>query len=94
MKIICVLIVAGIFCHRISAEPSSARAIQIISPKNHAFNLESDELNEIIKNDELKNRHVVVVGIAGAFRQGKSFLLNFFLKYLYAQENCIQRVFY
>lgn len=63
----------------------SARAIQIITPVNHAFQLQLEELKQIFEADNIKDRDCVVVSIAGAFRKGKSFLLNFFLKYLYAQ---------
>lgn len=63
----------------------SARAIQVVAPVNHSFHLELNELKEILEVDDIKNRHVVIVSVAGAFRKGKSFLMNFFLKYLYAQ---------
>lgn len=68
-----------------SADFDSAGPIQIVTPINQAFELEIDELNHILDVDEIKDRHIAVVSIAGASRQGKSFLLNFFLKYLYAQ---------
>lgn len=68
------------------AQTDSKQAIQIISPtNNHSFELKLDELNKLLQADDIKDRHVVVVSIAGAFRQGKSFLLNIFVKYLYAQ---------
>lgn len=80
------LICIGILCEKISAEDiDSARAVQIVSPKNHTFNLELSDFKTIVKDDNIKNHHVVLVSIAGAFRTGKSFMLNFFLKYLYAQ---------
>lgn len=64
---------------------NAAQAIQIISQKDESFNLHLDELNTILSsNKELSERQIVVVSIAGPFRQGKSFLLNFFLKYLNA----------
>lgn len=63
----------------------SARPIQILTPVNHQYELQLDVLKEILEHDDIKNRQVVAVSIAGAFRKGKSFLLNFFLKYLYAQ---------
>lgn len=86
MKLVYLLICIGILYHKISAEmTNSAKAIQIISPKYHSFNLELSEFRKIVEDDNMKDRHVVIVSIAGAFRQGKSFLLNFFLKYLYAQ---------
>lgn len=60
-------------------------AVRIISTENHRFDLKADALQQILGADELKDRNVVVVSIAGSLRNGKSFLLNFFLKYLYAQ---------
>lgn len=67
------------------ADFDSAGPIQIVIPKNQAYELEINELNHILDADDIKDRHIVVVSIAGASRQGKSFLLNFFLKFLYAQ---------
>lgn len=66
-------------------ESDSARAIQIVYPDNHKFKINMNEFNKIQNANDIKDRHVVVVSIAGAFRKGKSFLLNFFLKYLNAQ---------
>ncbi|XP_055308601.1 atlastin-like, partial [Sitodiplosis mosellana] len=62
-----------------------ARAIQIIYTDNHIFKINTNEFNQIPNINNIKDHHVVVVSIAGAFRKGKSFLLNFFLKYLNAQ---------
>lgn len=78
-----IIIVA--FCFSCTADFNSAGPVQIVVPVNHSFELEIDELKHILDADEIKDRHVVVVSIAGALRQGKSFLLNFFLKYLYAE---------
>lgn len=66
-----------------------ATAIQIVDLVDHSFHLKSDDFKSILERDEIKDRNVVVVSIAGAFRQGKSFLLNFFLKYLCAQVICV-----
>lgn len=66
---------------------NSAKAIQIIKPIDHTFHLESNYFKSIFDSDDLKDRDVVIVSIAGDLRKGKSFLLNFFLKYLYAQVN-------
>lgn len=68
-----------------SSDQKSGEAIQIIKPENQQFELQLDTLKQIFEADELKDRHVVVVSIAGPYRKGKSFLMNFFLNYLYAQ---------
>lgn len=36
---------------------------------------------------DVANNAVMIVAIAGALRKGKSFLLDFFIKYLEAQVN-------
>lgn len=63
----------------------SAKPIQIIKKQNHLFHLELDEIEPILGSEELKNRHVVIVSIAGDLRKGKSFLLSFCIKYLNAR---------
>lgn len=81
---VCVLLI-GILCHKTVADFDSAGPIQIVLPVNQSFQLELNELNHILNANEIKDRNVVVVSMAGAFRSGKSFLLNFYLKYLYAK---------
>lgn len=68
-------------------------AVQIISTENHQFDLDEDALQRILGANELKDRNVVVISIAGSLRNGKSFLLNFFLKYLYAQVSAFGAMF-
>lgn len=65
----------------------TAEAIQIVqvNEEAHSFRLAEEELTRIILKDNIKNRDVVIVSVAGAFRKGKSFLLDFFLRYLYAR---------
>lgn len=87
MNFVFILFVVSAFGYNISfAKRESSQAIQIISStNNHSFELKLNELNKLLQVTEIKDRNVVIVSIAGAFRQGKSFLLNFFIKYLYAQ---------
>jgi len=60
------------------------RPVQIIeiSDEDHSFKLNEDALNKILSNEKVKDLPVCVVSVAGAFRRGKSFLLDFFLRYL------------
>lgn len=64
---------------------SKAKALQIVRIKNHEYELDEELLASVLNRREIKDRKVVVISIAGAFRKGKSFLLGFFLRYLYAQ---------
>lgn len=84
--VICIPLIFGIFHYKVLAEePNSPKAVRIVTPVNHSFHLELDELKLILENDNIKDRQISVVSIAGAYRQGKSFLVNFFVKYLNAQ---------
>lgn len=84
LSIACVLIFG--LCRQTSCEDLDlARPIQIVTPVNHTFRLEVENLKQILEMDNIKDHQVVVVSIAGAFRKGKSFLLNFFIRYLNAQ---------
>lgn len=57
----------------------------ILAGDDHTFTLDEDALAEILLRDEVKDRNVVVVSVAGAFRKGKSFLLDFFLRYMHSK---------
>ena len=41
-------------------------------------------LNDIFDHPEVKNRKIVTFSVIGAFRKGKSFLLDYCLRFLYA----------
>jgi atlastin len=59
------------------------RPVQVVlAHPDHTFELDEDALSEILLHDDVKDRNVVVVSVAGAFRKGKSFLLDFFLRYM------------
>lgn len=54
----------------------------VLAHPNHTFELDEEALSDILLQDDIKDRSVVVVSVAGAFRKGKSFLLDFFLRYM------------
>lgn len=64
----------------------TAQPLQIVTTgENHTFVLDEDTLTDVLLQNQLKDRFVVVVSVAGAFRKGKSFLLDFFLRYMYSK---------
>ncbi|XP_065204023.1 atlastin-like [Planococcus citri] len=68
------------------AEPHPIPIVEVV-PKDgkheHAFiSMYTDALDEILLQDDIKDCNCVVLSVAGASRGGKSFLLNFILRYL------------
>uniref|UniRef100_A0A7E4W6Q6 GB1/RHD3-type G domain-containing protein n=1 Tax=Panagrellus redivivus TaxID=6233 RepID=A0A7E4W6Q6_PANRE len=67
--------------------------VQLIAANSNnpqAFRLNENALNAVLGHREIANKKIVIISVAGAFRKGKSFLLNFFLEYLYALQNAQQ----
>ncbi|XP_047459892.1 atlastin-2-like isoform X2 [Mugil cephalus] len=72
----------------VAVEEEKARPIQIVlaNEDEHSFELDAAALEKILLQDHVKDLNVVVVSVAGAFRKGKSFLLDFMLRYMYNQK--------
>lgn len=68
-------------------EVGVARPVQIVvaDEEEHSFLLQEEVLERLLLQEEVQDLHVVVVCVAGAFRKGKSFLLDFMLRYMYKQ---------
>ena len=65
--------------------PLKGYPVQIVVAKDdHSFELDEQQLEEVLLHPSIETKKVVVVSVAGAFRKGKSFLLDFFLRYLSA----------
>ena len=57
------------------------------TPVQERFVLLEDALRDVVSRPELRGLRVMVLSVAGAFQQGKSFLLNFILRFLqYAEQ--------
>jgi len=52
--------------------------------EEHSFTLDENALSQILNRPDVRDKPICVVSVAGAFRKGKSFLLNFMLRYLKA----------
>ena len=60
--------------------------VQIVAATDdHSFELNEELLEKILLENRVCNKKVCIVSVAGAFRKGKSFLLDFLLRYLNAQ---------
>lgn len=68
-------------------EEEKAGPVQIVlaNEDEHSFELDAAALEKILLQDHVKDLNVVVVSVAGAFRKGKSFLLDFMLRYMHRQ---------
>ncbi|KAK5898958.1 hypothetical protein CesoFtcFv8_008487 [Champsocephalus esox] len=68
--------------------PDVARPVQIVvaDEEEHSFLLREEALERLLLKEEVQDLNVVVVSVAGAFRKGKSFLLDFMLRYMYTQS--------
>lgn len=76
------------------ADGKKHEPIQLIEVGNdHKFTLNEESLKKILLQDDIKDRSVAIISVAGDLRKGKSFLLNFFLRYLYAKVSKKLKIF-
>ena len=54
----------------------------VVVNEDHSFTLDEEAISSILSQKDILDLPVVVISVAGAFRKGKSFLLNFLLRYL------------
>lgn len=76
------------YTNHLNGTTFKGHAVQVITPsEDHQFELDEEALESILLADRVKDKKVVVLSVAGAFRKGKSFLLDFCLRYLNSQVN-------
>ena len=78
------------FLEEVSPEVEKEMPIPIVIVNDdHTFSLDEDAIKSILLKKDIMHLPIVVISVAGAFRKGKSFLLNFLLRYLnrYNNEN-------
>ncbi|WKY06407.1 hypothetical protein Q1695_006530 [Nippostrongylus brasiliensis] len=66
----------------ITRGPHPVRIVEVVEDVDHSFELNVAALESILLDPRVADKKVAVIGVAGAYRMGKSFLLNFFLRYL------------
>ena len=79
----------------VNGELQEGAPIQIvITNEDHTFSLDEEALSSVLLRSDVVHKKVVIVSVAGAFRKGKSFLLDFMLRYLRASDQLSQAVRY
>ncbi|XP_072491935.1 atlastin-2 isoform X1 [Notamacropus eugenii] len=61
--------------------------VVIAHEDDHKFELDEQALEQILLQEHIRDLNIVVVSVAGAFRKGKSFLLDFMLRYMYNKSS-------
>jgi atlastin len=56
-----------------------------LNKETKLFELDEAAVKSVLLQPQVRNRKIAIVSIVGAFRRGKSFLLNFMLRYLNAK---------
>lgn len=88
--------ILGILFTDIPQTEEPLQILDIVSSENengdflHELTLNEENLSRIMEQDDVKDNAVMIVSIAGAFRNGKSFLLGFILKYLEAKVTTLK----
>lgn len=66
---------------------AAAGPVQIVRiTEDHKFVLDEKNLKDILYHRRAQGKKVALVSIAGDFRKGKSFMLDFFLRYLRSKD--------
>ena len=74
-------------------ESTDQYAVHVVLPTaDGGFNLDVKALKQVLLDPRVRDRHVVVLSIAGVQRLGKSFILNYLLRYLKSEVRGLQSV--
>uniref|UniRef100_A0A8B9RMJ6 Atlastin 3 n=1 Tax=Astyanax mexicanus TaxID=7994 RepID=A0A8B9RMJ6_ASTMX len=71
---------------RMGSEPGPVQIVTV-NKEEHSFDLDMEALERILLVPKIRDMNVVVLSVAGAFRKGKSFLLDFMLRYMYRKSS-------
>jgi len=63
--------------------PSDETNVRVVLPtSDNLFELDVKALQRVLLDPRVRDRHVAVLSIAGVQRLGKSFILNYLIRYL------------
>uniref|UniRef100_A0AAR2IY28 GB1/RHD3-type G domain-containing protein n=1 Tax=Pygocentrus nattereri TaxID=42514 RepID=A0AAR2IY28_PYGNA len=69
-----------------ATEPGAVQIVTV-NKEDHSFGLDTEALERVLLVPKVRDMEVVVLSVAGAFRKGKSFLLDFMLRYMYRKSS-------
>ncbi|KAM3854013.1 atlastin-2 isoform 1-T1 [Vipera latastei] len=78
---------ASLDADEVTTEKPCPVQIVLAHEDDHNFELDESALERILLQEHIRDLNIVVVSVAGAFRKGKSFLLDFMLRYMYNKES-------
>lgn len=69
---------------KMSSEHPHGKALNIVQFADSKLQFDKSELDSLLLQPQVKHRKIVVISIVGAFRKGKSFFLDYCLRFMYA----------
>lgn len=73
------------FISKMSHEHPYGKALNVLSfSKDNKVLIDEDAMKKMFEHPDVKNRKIVSFSIIGAYRKGKSFFLDYCLRFLYA----------
>lgn len=76
--------ISGLFRTNEHMEHPHGKSITIHSILNDRVQNDFGSIEKLLNHPDVRNRKIVVFSIIGAYRRGKSFFLDYCLRYLYA----------
>uniref|UniRef100_T1IGY0 GB1/RHD3-type G domain-containing protein n=1 Tax=Strigamia maritima TaxID=126957 RepID=T1IGY0_STRMM len=70
-----------------SEKQNFAKLIAIFNETTGKIDMDAEVLKGILTDEQIRDKKVAIISVAGIFRKGKSFLLNFFILYFKHMRN-------
>ena len=64
--------------------PAFGKPLNILKYNTNKYIIDQEVLDTIFNHAEVKDRKIVIVSIMGEYRKGKSFFMDYCLRFMYA----------
>lgn len=75
-----------------TTEHPHGKALNVVQFIDAKLEFNKNELDSLLLHPDVKDRKVVVFTIVGAFRKGKSFFMDYCLRFLYANVSLFIKI--